>query len=113
MKKIALIVVGLILVTSAAQAHPPQDIKIAYDKSTKMLDAQIIHPVSSPLTHYIDEVELGRNGKKIVVQKISQQENNQSQTVRYYVPEVAVGDVLSVEGECNISGKLTKKITVQ
>ncbi len=101
--------------TSMAFAHPPKDIEISYDFNTKILTATIIHDTSNPLGHYIKKVDIGLNDadKEIIQQIISRQDNNNSQKVSYYIPDVKVGDILSVEGYCSISGKLEKEITVK
>jgi desulfoferrodoxin (superoxide reductase-like protein) len=98
---------------ASAYAHPPYDIKITFDPKTKMLQAVIIHNVNDPLKHYIRKVDIGLNGKEIIEQRISRQDNSESQTVHYLIPDVKNGDALSVEGYCNISGKLKKEITVK
>jgi CheY-like chemotaxis protein len=97
---------------STAFAHPPSDIKIIFDPASTTLRAVIMHDVSTPLTHYIKKVDVALNGKEILEQNISRQDNNYDQTVSYLIPDVKEGDVLSVEGYCSISGKLMKKITV-
>ena len=105
MKKTGLLLVALFFVFSAmAYAHPPSDIKITFDPATKMLRAVIMHDVANPLNHYIKKVDVGLNGKEIIEQTISRQDNNDSQSVAYLIPDVKNGDLLSVEGHCSISG---------
>lgn len=101
-----------ICVTSA-YAHPPRDIKISYDPSTKMLRAVIEHGTSNPSAHYIKKVDISLNGKEILQQEISRQDDGSSQHVVYFIPDAKVGDEISVEGYCSIGGKLKKRITVQ
>jgi len=114
MKKIALFTLFLIffVVASTAYAHPPSDIKITFDPETKMLQAVIIHNTSNPVNHYIKKVDLGLNGKEIIKHVISREDNNESQTVRYLIPDAKDGDIISVEGYCSVSGKLKKEIKV-
>ena len=100
----------LILLSAAAYAHPPSDIKITFDPETKMLDAVILHGVSNPSKHYIKEVDVFLNGKEIIQQSISQQDNFDSQRVSFFIPDAKIGDVFSVEGYCSISGKLKKQL---
>jgi len=112
MKKIVLLI-GLFLLfalNAVVYAHPPSDIKITFDHKTKMLTAVIIHDVSNPSKHYIKEVDVVLNGKEIIQQSISRQDNFDSQTVSYFIPDAKVGDVFSVEGYCSISGKLEKQL---
>lgn len=102
-----------LVLTGTAYAHPPKDIEISYDPATKILTASIVHDTSNPLGHYIRKVDVGLNGKEIVQQEISRQDNNNSQKVSYYIPGTRPGDRLSVEGYCSISGKLKKEIVVE
>lgn len=96
--------------SSTASAHPPSDIKITYDSGTKILKAVITHKVSDVKKHFINKVDIGLNGKKIISHAISQQDDNISQTVSYLIPDAKAGDSLSVEAYCNISGKLEKEM---
>ncbi|MCK9430332.1 MAG: hypothetical protein M0R17_10055 [Candidatus Omnitrophica bacterium] len=115
MKKKILFVSLLICLalTGTAYAHPPKDIEISYDPATKILTAIILHDTSNPLGHYIKKVDVGLNDQEIIEQKISRQENINSQEVNYYIPDTKSGDRLSVEGYCSISGKLKKEIVVK
>lgn len=113
MRKTAIfLVIFLAIAVCSAYAHPPSDIKVTFDPKTKILKAVIIHDVKNPANHYIKKVDVGLNGKEIISHKISQQDNNQSQTVSYLIPDAKAGDMLSVEGYCSISGKLEKEIKV-
>jgi len=114
MKKAVTICAACIFLSmvSAAYAHPPSNIKIAFNSKTKILEAVIGHGTSNPLKHYIDKVEVGLNGKTIITHLISREDNNVSQKVVYSIPDVRNRDILSVEGRCSISGKLKKEIIV-
>lgn len=111
-KKIFLTIIFGLLFTTAAFAHPPSDIKITFDPTTKILTAIIYHNVSNPTKHYIKTVDVGLNGKEILTQSISREDNNLTQTVSYLIPDTKSGDTISVEGYCSISGNLTKEIMV-
>jgi len=93
-------------------AHPPSDIKITFDPDTKILHAVIYHNTSNPINHYIKKVDVGLNGKEIIEHQISREDNNETQTVSYLIPDAKDCNSLSVEGYCSISGKLKKEITV-
>lgn len=110
--KIAFFTVLFVFVAavSLALAHPPSDITITYDPATKTLQAVIIHPVGNPQTHFIDKVDVSLNGKEVLTQFISRQDNNNSQAVSYVIPDAKDGDELSVEAYCSISGKLEKEV---
>ena len=112
MKKVVLLFgfFTLFVLSAAAYAHPPSDIKITFDPETKILTAIIMHDVSNPDKHYIKKVDVSLNGKEIIQQSISVQDNFNSQTVSYLIPDAKVGDVFAVEGYCSISGKLEKQL---
>jgi hypothetical protein len=113
MKKIIAFLVVSFFVCSLAYAHPPSDIKITYDSKAKILKAVIMHNVSDAKKHFIYKVDVSLNGKEIISQAISQQDNNISQTVSYLIPDAKGGDALSVEAYCNLSGKLEKTIKAE
>lgn len=112
-KLINIYLLGLILIASTAFAHPPRDIKITFDPATKMLNAVIYHDVANPIPHHIKEVDVYRNDKKIIQHLISVQDNHDTQTVAYLIPDVKSGDTLSVEAFCSLFGSLKKKISLK
>jgi len=112
MKKIIIFLILSFFVSSVAYGHPPSDIKISYDSKTKILTAFIMHNVSDAKKHFINKIDVGLNGREILSQAISQQDNKISQKVMYLIPDAKEGDKLSVEGYCSISGKLEKEIKV-
>ncbi len=112
MKKIALCLCGFLAISTLAFAHPPSDIKIQFDPATKTLTATITHRVSNPHSHYIRKVDIGLNGQEIQMLPLTKQETGTIQTITVVVPEAKKGDTLSVEGYCNLSGKLEKEIKV-
>jgi len=115
MKKTLTLIVfwSVLTVTSMSYAHPPSDINITFDPKTKMLEAVIVHNTNNPINHYINKVDISLNGKEIITHMISREDNNQTQTVRYFIPDIKDGDVISVEGYCSISGKLKKGMTIR
>lgn len=100
----------LMAVHSIAYAHPPSDIIITFYPASKILKAVIMHNVSDPENHFIRKVDVTLNGKQIIGQEISRQDNNSSQTVSYLIPDAKLGDTISVEAYCSISGVLEKEI---
>jgi hypothetical protein len=99
-----------LLFSTAAYAHPPADIEMTFDPKTKVLSAIIVHDVSNPAAHFIKKVDISLNGKEIIEQAISRQDNFNTQTVSYLIPDFKTGDLLAVEGYCSISGKLEKQL---
>jgi desulfoferrodoxin (superoxide reductase-like protein) len=114
LKSLAILIGSLMILGQVENvyAHPPSDMDITFNPTTKVLNAVIAHAVSNPQTHFINKVNIGLNGKEIIQHAISRQDNNANQTVSYLIPDAKAGDTLSVEAYCNISGKLEKEIKV-
>jgi len=112
MKKIALILCGFLAISPLAFAHPPSAIKIQFDLKTQTLNAVITHRVSNPLTHYIFKADIGLNGKEIRSVSFKKQATPREQLMTVILSGVKKGDALSVEGYCNLSGKLKQDIKV-
>ena len=113
MKKTGLILILLLFVfAQTALAHPPSKIDITYNPATKTVTAVIWHAVSNPKTHFIKKVDIGLNSQEIGTLEFKEQENSKEQTISYTLPSVRAGDKVSVEGYCNLSGNLTKDITI-
>ncbi|MDD5455248.1 MAG: hypothetical protein PHW62_07130 [Candidatus Ratteibacteria bacterium] len=110
---VSLVVLTLLASASVIYAHPPSDIKITFDPQTKMLNAVISHNTNNPTSHYVKQVDILLNGRKIIEHNISKEDNNLTQTVSYLIPDAKEGDKISVEGHCSISGQLKKEITVK
>ena len=58
-------------------------------------------------------VSPGLSGKEIIEQNIPLEDNNETQTVSYLIPDVKDSDILSVEAYCSISGKLKKELELK
>ncbi len=112
MKKMLLILCGLLLAGTQAFAHSPTDIKIQFDNKTKVLTAIIEHRVTDPKSHFIKRIAVGLNGKEIMAFPFRGQETNTHQTIKFAIPQAKKGDTLSVEGDCGLNGKLEKKIKI-
>jgi hypothetical protein len=107
-----MVLVFFMAIASVAYAHPPSDIAITFDPSSKILKAVITHPVNNVENHFIGKVDVGLNGKEVIEHKISRQDDNSVQTVSYLLPDARPGDTVSVEAYCSISGKLVKEIKI-
>ncbi|MBM3255206.1 MAG: hypothetical protein FJZ08_02785 [Candidatus Omnitrophica bacterium] len=112
MKRIAALAILFVFFAAGSQAlaHPPSDIIITYDPASKILKVVITHQVGNPQAHFINKVDVFLNGKEIITQHISRQDNNNSQAVSYLVPDALGPGKLSVKAYCSISGRLEKEI---
>ena len=115
MKKMFLLLIVLFFIITCLPlyAHSPVRIDISYDAGTKMMTAVIHHPVSDTNAHYINKVIVKLNGKKIIEQRISRQDKNRTQTVKYRIPGSKPYDTISVDAYCSIGGRLTNRMTLR
>lgn len=102
----------LILLPVFLIAHPPSEIRITYDLSKSEINVEILHKVKSRLNHFIDEMELYVNGKKVVRQDATTQVNDEKQLVVYLIPGLKEGDKVSFWAACNKGGNKKKEITI-
>lgn len=105
--------IGVICSASAAFAHAPTKIDIVYDPSGKVVAAVITHPVDDPKSHNIGKIDVSLNGKEILTHTISVQDNANTQTVTYRIPDAKPGDRIEVEAYCNWTGTLEKEVEVK
>jgi hypothetical protein len=96
---------------SAVYAHAPGKVDLEYDLDGQLLKVIVQHQVQDAGKHYVDEVTVELNGKKIIEQTLEAQENMKEQILVYRVTDAGVGDTFAVTAACNISGK--KKASVK
>ena len=113
MKKITVLLVLLLAAAlTCAYAHTPSDMKLTFNPAAKVLTVVIMHDVSGTVDHYIKRVNVDLNGKEIINNELSRQDNDKSQTVSYTIPNAKPGDILTVYVRCSIIGRLKGKIKI-
>lgn len=115
MDKKTLMAVGMFVVGASplAYAHAPTEIEIKYDSASKMLTAKMDHAVQARTEHFIDKLYLKVNGERIIEQSFVMQEKKDVQSVKYYLPDLKMGDNIVLEAYCNKSGKRGKSYIVK
>ena len=97
------------LYPATAGAHGPKEIKLAYDVASKTLQATITH-TSFSASHYIDKVQIKKNGEVVILQEYTSQP---TETFTYsYKVEAVAGDVIELKASCSRFGSRTEKLTV-
>lgn len=104
-----LLIMCLFLPTQAF-SHPAS--KVILSVEGNILHVTVQHNVGNPQTHYINEVTVTLNGKKIITQLFFLQTDN-TQKVSYTIPSLKSGDTITVEASCNRGGIRKGTITVQ
>lgn len=115
MDKKTLMAMGMFVVGASplAYAHPASDIEIKYDSGSKMLTAKMDHAVAARTEHFINKLYLKVNGERIIEQSFTMQEKKEAQSVKYYLPDLKMGDNIVIEAHCNKSGKRGKSYIVK
>jgi desulfoferrodoxin (superoxide reductase-like protein) len=115
MKKIALAAVGLFLfafLPSGAQAHAPKSVDLDYDLSKQTLTVTIDHWALTPNVHYIEKVEIKKNGKVVDTAEYKSQPAQEEFSYTYNIPAQA-GDKLDVTAFCSIHGSRTSTLKLK
>jgi glucose/arabinose dehydrogenase len=100
----------LILLAPFAVAHPPSDVRLAYDSQNQSLKVTTTHVVSNPSVHYVYKIIILRNEKQAITEEYKSQP---SSTFTYdYSINASPGDVLRADAYCIIAGSKSAQITV-
>ncbi|MDD3044563.1 MAG: hypothetical protein PHF33_03760 [Candidatus Delongbacteria bacterium] len=111
MKKIIVTLLSAALALSL-YAHPATDIKAKFSAPAKNLVLTYLHPVKDEKSHYISEVKIELNGKTVITQTLSLQDNQASGNLTYKIPEAKEGDKITIKTKCNKIGSKEMTITV-
>ncbi len=90
---------------TAALAHPPSALQLAFDPAQHMLQITVMHDTKNPAEHFIKTITVHWNGKEIVKQEFASQQDKDKQAVSYRIDDARPGDELAVTGVCNVFGK--------
>jgi hypothetical protein len=114
MKKITVLLVLLMAVAvTCAYAHMPSDVRLSFDRGSKVLKVVVMHDTPDAALHYIKRVNVELNGKEVINDVLARQENDLSQTVSYTIPNARPGDIITVYVRCSIIGRLKGKIKLE
>ncbi len=111
MRHIYLIFLALVFV-GVAMAHAASEIELSFDKETSTLTVIAKHSVKNASDHYIDEITVELNGKKIITQTFKMQTDDNGQEVIYIIIDAKDGDTIEVSTNCNKFGKKKTKLVV-
>jgi len=111
MKKIMLL--AFVFLPCLVFSHPPSDIVISYDLLKSEVSVVIEHSVKNPKEHYIYEIEVFVNDKKVIRQDTTAQINNKEQSLLYIIPGLKNGDKITVWAECNKGGEIKKSLVLK
>jgi hypothetical protein len=102
-----------IIFNGEIMAHSPSALQLSYDISENVLDVTITHTVSNAQTHYIQRIEIEKEGS---LQKLLKTYDSQPSTSTFtysYTIAAEDGDVLTATVYCSQGDMLTKSITIE
>jgi hypothetical protein len=116
MKKGKYIIIILMLVTAPilsiqVVAHPPEDMVLEYEYGAQNLNVTITHNTVDPNSHYIEQVDIKKNGVLYLSETYTSQPTTSTFTYNYTV-EAEDGDELTVTAYCSIAGSIQRTLTV-
>jgi len=111
MKKIIFTVMAIVF-TSALFAHPATEIKAKFGLPTKNLVLTYLHTVKDNTQHFVSEVKIELNGKVIITQNLSVQDNKISGDLRFKIPEAKEGDKITIKTKGNKIGNKEYILTI-
>lgn len=101
----------LTILPSTVCAHSPSTQTISYNLETQELRFTITHQVSDPTTHYIQTVQIKKNGAIYNTSTYAEQPSASSFTYTYFINATA-GDTIEVTTSCNQGGAKTTQYTI-
>jgi desulfoferrodoxin (superoxide reductase-like protein) len=116
MKKFIVLIALVVFPLSILFAHPASEVNVNYTAKTKVLMVDVVHMVStSKVTdtkkHYIKEIIVTLNGKKVKTKKFRDQTGD-SVKAEFKV-KAKSGDKINVTATCSLAGSKSTEIIVE
>lgn len=102
----------LLLTPAAVYAHAPKEVTLSYNKESQALTVRITHKTPSAGSHYIDKVEIKKNGTVISTNQYKSQPDKETFEYSYKI-QASGGDRIEVKASCNFFGSKTVNLTIQ
>ena len=109
---IILFILGLVVNSYCVLGHPASNVEVKYDYDNQKLNVTISHITDDTTSHYIEKIEVYKNGVTIIEEDYTSQPSSNTFTLSFDIL-ADDGDVLKVETECNLAGKTEDSITVK
>ena len=102
----------LCIIAQPSYATSPKSVDLVYAMKTQTLSVTIDHYTLSANMHYIESVEIKKNGVAVSKNDYTSQPTDELFTYTYKIP-AAKGDVFEVTANCNLWGSTTSTLTVK
>ena len=113
MKKYLYILITIIIMPVISFCHPASDVQLQYDIEKQEIVVVISHSVRNPNDHYIYDIEVLLNNKKIVKQSAYSQINNKEQKFVYLIHGLKYNDKIKIIADCNKGGKIKRSFVIE
>ena len=94
-------------------ADPAKKVTLSYNKESKKLHMDILHPVANAQGHYIDIITILVDGKEVKEIKPTKQSSLKAEVLDVEIPEIKTGSKVEVKTHCNQFGNKSGKLTVK
>ncbi len=108
---ISLILSIFIITPVAVYAHAPQDVSLSFNKESQTLTVKITHKTPSPGSHYINKVEIKKNGTVVSTNEYKSQPSKDKYEYSYKI-QASGGDRIEVKASCNFFGSKTADLSI-
>lgn len=102
----------LALLSIPVQAHPPSEVGLSYDQDNQTLNVAVLHKVSSPTGHYVVQVDIFKNGEKILSNDYTSQPAASDPFTYSYAVNATSGDLLKATAFCSIAGSRSGELKI-
>ena len=113
LKYTTLFVVASIVFASLAHATPANAIYAEYDLERQELLVKVEHQSSKYTKHFIEKVDVSKNGAWVVTETFSFQTSHRNQTMPPIKFSARSGDVIDITATCNKGGTKKASLTVE
>ncbi len=112
-----LILISVFAISSLAvssenvSGHSPSGMELEYDVENGQLNITITHNVEDKSTHYIEKINIKKNGNDVDTLNYNSQPSTSTFTYNYQVNAEA-GDNINVKASCSQGGNIEKTIKI-
>jgi uncharacterized membrane protein YozB (DUF420 family) len=106
----AIVLMAIPAFALTASAHAPEEMTLYFNDGLDLLTVKIRHDVKDRTTHYIESIQIHRNGIPIAEETYEEQPRG-TFMVRFSV-DAGEGDVIKVLATCNLMGDIEREMEI-
>jgi len=113
MKKYIVVLIIFLATCPKALAHSPPRIETEFSPINRVLTVTVIHSVRNPEKHYVDRIELKKDGRRVAIKEFESQDNAKTQTAEFALFGIETDDPITIEANCSITGWLEEQVELE